>query len=252
MSDRSTHVAIPTTTTSRPGAHLLVISPHLDDAVLSCGEVLRANPGANVLTVFGGKPEDDRLSSFDRWFSREATHPMILRRQEDHAALARLGSASVHLHFLDSAYGSPLDTRELVRALTRHLAGRALSTVLMPLGLAHRDHVAVRDACLEARTLRAGLRWVAYEELPYATENPGLAAEVRRSLAEDLGLELVPIVLTERRARLAKGYALSRYRSQMRALGCRRMLRAFALEKFWLLQGDDDMPLERVAGRRSG
>jgi LmbE family N-acetylglucosaminyl deacetylase len=37
---------------------IVVLSPHLDDAVLSCGVLLAANGGARVVTVFAGMPTD--------------------------------------------------------------------------------------------------------------------------------------------------------------------------------------------------
>jgi len=35
---------------------MLVVSPHLDDAVLSCGRLLAGRPGSVVATVFAGVP----------------------------------------------------------------------------------------------------------------------------------------------------------------------------------------------------
>src|SRR5262249_20683360 len=37
-------------------ARVIVISPHPDDAVLSCGRFLAAHPGVQVVTVFAGVP----------------------------------------------------------------------------------------------------------------------------------------------------------------------------------------------------
>jgi hypothetical protein len=39
------------------GVHTVVLSPHLDDAVLSVGRFLAANPGTVVITVFAGIPD---------------------------------------------------------------------------------------------------------------------------------------------------------------------------------------------------
>ena len=36
---------------------VVVLSPHLDDAVLGCGRLLSAHPGATVVTVYAGAPE---------------------------------------------------------------------------------------------------------------------------------------------------------------------------------------------------
>ena len=35
---------------------VVVVSPHLDDAVLGCGRFLAVHPGATVVTVFAGNP----------------------------------------------------------------------------------------------------------------------------------------------------------------------------------------------------
>jgi LmbE family N-acetylglucosaminyl deacetylase len=37
-----------------PFQRLLVVSPHCDDAVLSCGSLLETHPGSAVVTVFAG------------------------------------------------------------------------------------------------------------------------------------------------------------------------------------------------------
>ena len=33
---------------------VVVLSPHLDDAVLGCGRLMAAHPGATVVTVYAG------------------------------------------------------------------------------------------------------------------------------------------------------------------------------------------------------
>jgi hypothetical protein len=35
---------------------LLVVSPHLDDAVFGCGELIASRPGATVARLFAGPP----------------------------------------------------------------------------------------------------------------------------------------------------------------------------------------------------
>jgi hypothetical protein len=45
----------------------LVISPHLDDAILSAGQFLVGRPHVTVATVFAGTPPTtDVLTSYDR------------------------------------------------------------------------------------------------------------------------------------------------------------------------------------------
>ena len=38
--------------------NIVVVSPHLDDALLSCGELLARCGGASVVTLFAGAPAD--------------------------------------------------------------------------------------------------------------------------------------------------------------------------------------------------
>src|SRR5436853_287558 len=46
---------------------MVAISPHLDDAVLSCGQLLAARPGSVVITVFAGMPRDgSQQTDWDR------------------------------------------------------------------------------------------------------------------------------------------------------------------------------------------
>ncbi|PJX25966.1 hypothetical protein CAP48_08035 [Advenella sp. S44] len=44
-------------------APVLVISPHYDDAVFSCGELLAKIPSGMVMTVYTGVPEDGDVST---------------------------------------------------------------------------------------------------------------------------------------------------------------------------------------------
>ena len=60
----------------------VVISPHLDDAVFSCGDWLATHPGAIVMTVFAGVPRDGALHT--EWDNRcgfaDASHAILARR----------------------------------------------------------------------------------------------------------------------------------------------------------------------------
>ncbi|KAB0640285.1 PIG-L family deacetylase, partial [Burkholderia territorii] len=87
----------------------LVVSPHLDDAVFSCGQLLAQSPGSVVVTVFAGIPAHgtaappwDRRAGF-----RTADEAMRTRRDEDRRALGTLGAHAVWLDFLDDQYDTP-------------------------------------------------------------------------------------------------------------------------------------------------
>jgi LmbE family N-acetylglucosaminyl deacetylase len=75
---------------------------------------------------------------------------MANRRREDIEALSVLGATHRHLDFLDSQYGFELDTAELAKQLTALIDELDPELVAIPLGVAHPDHEAVRDAALAA------------------------------------------------------------------------------------------------------
>lgn len=89
----------------------LYISPHLDDAVFSCGGLMATQEArgetVSVLTIFAGDPPEARISPYAaelhaRW--GEAGPPVANRRAEDRVACGRLGASVHHLPFLDAIY----------------------------------------------------------------------------------------------------------------------------------------------------
>lgn len=92
-------------TTARP----VYLSPHLDDAVLSCGGLLQQQRALQplVITLFAGVPDYGLLSPFAAAQHRcwgEPADPIGQRRGEDAAALALLGAAYEHWDYLDCIY----------------------------------------------------------------------------------------------------------------------------------------------------
>src|SRR5438105_13501902 len=85
-----------------PAADLVVLSPHLDDAVWACFSLL--GPGVTVATVLAGIPNggpgwwDARCGSSD-----SAAH-VRNRRAEDAAVLEAVGARPVHLPLRDGQY----------------------------------------------------------------------------------------------------------------------------------------------------
>jgi hypothetical protein len=80
-----------------PLSNLLVLSPHCDDAVLACGEMLEAHPGSVVATVFAGcPPAGAPLTEWDRAAGFQAGDDVMnARRAEDLAFWARSRSGSI-------------------------------------------------------------------------------------------------------------------------------------------------------------
>lgn len=159
---------------------LLVVSPHYDDAVFSCGELMAACGDAVVVTVFSGAPADTSLcTDWDRHcgFSL-SVEAMAERQRENEVALERLGAASCDLGFLDSQYGQTPEVSLLARSIASAIDAHRATRVVMPLGLWHSDHVLTGAACIAVYRQMRNLRWVAYEDALYR-RMPG---EVQRRL----------------------------------------------------------------------
>src|SRR5579872_2478636 len=81
-----------------------VVSPHLDDAVLSCGQLLGARPKSHLVTVFSSGPSKVRpLPDWDQMsgvFS-PGDDVMAIRRQEDDEALSLMSGTGHRLGFWD-------------------------------------------------------------------------------------------------------------------------------------------------------
>lgn len=149
---------------------MIVLSPHLDDAVFSCGALL-AKHEAMVITICAGIPaEDVKPSHFDVMAGFPTAADAIReRRVEDLRAAAVLGIETVHSPCLEEQYDRHPDHAKRVRAAVFDaLASIKDEEILLgPLGLRHPDHEAVAAAFLEfIAERRSGRAWL-YEELPY-------------------------------------------------------------------------------------
>jgi LmbE family N-acetylglucosaminyl deacetylase len=171
----------------------IYLSPHLDDAVLSCGGIIwqQVQRGftVSIWTVCAGDPPDEPLSELAemlhaRW--KTGRNAVEIRRQEDQAACALLGVLSRHFDIPDCIYrrsprtGEPLvasndhlfdpvsvEEQPLLASLAARLAAElpAECHVVSPLGLgSHVDHRLVRGA---AEALKCKL-WY-YADYPYVT-----------------------------------------------------------------------------------
>ena len=179
----------------------LIVSPHFDDAALSCWSVL-ARGGVTVLDVCAGLPADGLLGDWDaRGGATSSRARMLERRVEERAALAGTGATIVLLDLLDWQYGPTGE--DVAAALAVHLDGPGW--VYAPSGIGgHRDHLRIRDAVLELRP-DATL----YADLPYA-----LAHGFEPPLP---GYEPEEVVL-DSTAAVAKVAALAAYTTQLPVL----------------------------------
>ena len=212
----------------RATRHVVVVSPHLDDAVLSGWTQLRAADRATVITVCAGIATAppawyDRLTRSDDPEAR-----CRARREEDRRVLGAHGWTAVHLDVLDAPYrpaGSTPSPDEVAALIAAALPDDATRLVI-PAGIGgHADHVLARDAALQLD--RSGVEAWVMADFPYAAVYgwPGwvLGAADPDYLAPEIGWEsaldaLRPLVgepevaalpATEQAAKLAafRGYA---------------------------------------------
>ena len=116
------------------GSHAVILSPHFDDAVLSCWHLLAGAGEVLVVNVFAGEPAAGVLGWWDR---------------------------------PDQASEADQASEEIVEALRGVVAAGARIYAPASLGDHHRDHTAVRAAALALHAEGANL--VLYADLPHAT-----------------------------------------------------------------------------------
>lgn len=216
------------------------VSPHLDDAALSCGggiaRLVRAGAPVTVVTIFtADQPLGEPLSplalrSHASWGVGD--QPFAARREEDRAGLSLLGTELEHLGLLDAIYrrspsGQALYTNPLVApapddverylprivaalgdsAATAHLGGR----VFCPAGIGgHVDHELTRMAV--ERVAKADAI-VYYDEYPYSARPDVSAGEAGG--ADAWALQNLALTADELETKIA---AIACYTSQLRGL----------------------------------
>jgi len=182
-----------------------VISPHFDDAVLSCAHWLQRHPGATVATICSGSPggdveahQWDEISGFVT-----GDEAAIGRRAEDAAALTTLCATQLLCGFLDGGYKElvgrchedpetpgPFEDA-LAIAITELVDHLRPTLCVAPLGLIHGDHIATGRASRSALSDRSDCSLLAYADLPYAITAP---ERLQSSLADlrASGLHVAP------------------------------------------------------------
>jgi LmbE family N-acetylglucosaminyl deacetylase len=191
---------------------ILIVSPHFDDAILSAGEHMAGRPDAEVITVFGGYPEDpeNTVTPYDKKCGfKNAEHAVSARRHENDRATALLHATKIDLDFPDSQYGERVDQEEVTEQLQRFVDGQDYEYIMAPLGLAHPDHILTTAAVL---ALETDLPIYLWEDLPLRVVEPELVPKRLKELGID-----VPVwnANTNREKIAEKIRALSCYGSQI-------------------------------------
>jgi LmbE family N-acetylglucosaminyl deacetylase len=173
----------------------IYLSPHLDDAVLSCGgliwEQVKSGQPVEIWSICAGFPPGSASISplaqalHNRWQTpTEGQGPVSVRRAEDVQACQRLGAAYLHFDIPDCIYrrlpgGEPLVKEnqsifssihpeeaylvdQVYGLLKSYLPGRVRLVCPMTIG-GHMDHRIVRAAAE-----RLGRRLLYYADYPYA------------------------------------------------------------------------------------
>jgi LmbE family N-acetylglucosaminyl deacetylase len=199
------------------GRRVIILSPHLDDAVFSLGATIsrmaRAGVRVTIVTVFSGDPTSeiqggpwDRLTGF-----RTAGEAAMARRLEDQRACSLVGANPVWGSFHDAQYEHEWDERLAISDLAGVLPTADL--LLLPgFPLVHPDHARITLAVIRSgvSASKVGL----YAELPYALwSGPVRIPETLRGLvSEPLGWQGTRVGV---RDVLRKMRACSAYASQV-------------------------------------
>jgi len=162
-----------------PQAPALVLSPHWDDAVLSCWSVLGMDGEVNVVNVFAALPAEGRRGPWEALAGlRDSRARAQARIEEDARALALAGRRAYNLPLPEIQQRGGPDAVSL-SALRRELAGAvpAASRLYAPAGIGgHVDHVLARRCA--RHLLGRGVPVTLYAELPYCVAH-GWPAWVR-------------------------------------------------------------------------
>lgn len=217
---------------------LLVVSPHLDDAVFSCGELIARHSSALVVTVFSAAPAGfDQLTDWDAASGfLGAEEAVSLRKQEDYAALHLLSALPQWLDFFDSQYQATPSVLAVASALQETIQNNQPDTIVFPAGLFHSDHLLVHQAVLSLRRDHPEKNWVIYEDALYRR----LTGAVQRRLVElsQARIDATPMTVCDDASQHMKRQAVHCYASQLQALSrihpdnCSD---AFAPERLWRL-----------------
>lgn len=213
---------------------VVILSPHLDDAVMSCWHLLSSPGDVTVINVFAGSPPP---GSGAAWWDRESGAldslvRMNERRAEDREAMTIAGRDATSLDFLDEQYEPPCQSLgEIVSQLRELIDPEAVVYAPAALG-EHADHEHVRGAALELAASGQSVRL--YADHPHALRLGwpawinGFKARPGPDVAELWNQRLGDVGLTQPRPEVhhlgaaeqeRKLRAVSAYRTQIPALG---------------------------------
>jgi LmbE family N-acetylglucosaminyl deacetylase len=218
----------------------LLISPHLDDAVLSCGQLISTRRGSTIVTVLAGFP----LGAHAGWSAQTTGLPIakdanLKRREEDQRASLVLGAQTVWGAFLAREYESVASASERAREVQEFIAAAVAASdarsIFLPLGVTHPDHVTVSDAALFA-VRDSKMESYIYMDMPYGQARPDRVWRRLRHIRRQFTVEPVSPYFGDQ---MVKREAVNAYSSQVAELQQgfgRHFKRVFTdPERYWRL-----------------
>ena len=228
----------------------IYLSPHLDDAVLSCGGIIlhqrKAGIPVEIWNWMCGIPTDNQpLSDLARkehagWEIDSAKEAYIARLAEDRQAAARVDAQTRNFNLLDCIYrqaddGSFLYSEELFSSphpaddhIVTEIAALITENIqdgdvlVCPFSIGqHPDHVLVRRAAEQT-----GYPLLYYADIPYTIWHPDQFAECTAGFSA----ELIPVSIEE----LATWQdAVAAYASQISSLFLTDEMMRSSLQNYW-------------------
>lgn len=197
---------------------LVILSPHLDDAVFACAQLIARRNDTILATLLAGIPSAEvTVSDWDRSAGFSCTQEAVTqRREEDRRALELLHAQPLWLDFIDSQYGEPPAIPVLAEAIIDILEEQQPEAVMLPAGLFHADHVLAHQAALLACSHFPELNWYLYEDTFYR-RMPSLLQQRLMSLVH-FGIDATPVCFDTQAQAERKRHAVQCYTSQLRAL----------------------------------
>ena len=180
----------------------IILSPHLDDAVISCfASVIQ--PGALVITIFGGVPEPGTSKIWDIVCGESDSVAMVKKRiDENKIALDAVNTESKNLDFLDAQYRK--DKQDISQIVKKIISiTNPNDSFLAPLSASklfnHADHRITRNVGLEL--LRQQRKVSFYPDSPYMRMPGVLNESYKNSLTsrvqKTLGIDEVELKVLE-------------------------------------------------------
>jgi hypothetical protein len=247
-----------------PQGPLLLLSPHFDDAALSCSGLLERDEPVDVLTVFAGRPQPPRQGPWDAACGfADSDVAGATREAEERQAFAGSPHRLATLPLIEAQYTAsprgPAETAPLVDAVRDWLAHAGGGTVAVPAGAGapwgrrgfyarvrrrlpprssglppHPDHLLLRDTIVPHLRGAEDAVTLLYEEIPYCF---GAAADGAAKRIADANASRATL-LTLGVDREAKAARIASYRSQLWSFPP-ELLDADTLsptERYWLLE----------------